>query len=138
MKQVWVKRATWSATAAATAGSALPTLVTAMPEPRSISELPSTSTTHATAGGGRVHGHGHTDAGRDGGGLARLELGGARTRQGGHQTALLGQGGSTGEDLGYDSHDVGLLRVWSLDAEGMPARHCQTGRMRATLAAPGG
>ena len=44
MKQVWVKRAACSATAETTRGAALPTLVTAMPEPRSISELPSTST----------------------------------------------------------------------------------------------
>ncbi|MDQ1111442.1 hypothetical protein QE418_000890 [Microbacterium testaceum] len=45
MKHVWVKAATCSCTALTTAGWALPTLVTAMPEPRSMSELPSTSTT---------------------------------------------------------------------------------------------
>src|SRR5215207_2654425 len=45
MKQVWVKAATCSCTAATTRGAALPTLTTAMPEPRSMSELPSTSTT---------------------------------------------------------------------------------------------
>src|SRR3954470_17387900 len=45
MKQVWVKAATCSLTASTTAGAALPTPVTAMPEPRSMSELPSTSTT---------------------------------------------------------------------------------------------
>jgi hypothetical protein len=39
-----VNRAVCSATAATTAGAALPTEVTAMPEPKSISELPSTST----------------------------------------------------------------------------------------------
>src|SRR4051812_20432398 len=44
MKQVCVKAATCSRTASTTAGAALPTLTTAMPEPRSISELPSTST----------------------------------------------------------------------------------------------
>src|SRR5690349_8269969 len=44
MKQVWVNAATWLETASTTLGAALPTLVTAMPEPRSISELPSTST----------------------------------------------------------------------------------------------
>src|SRR4051812_15819011 len=44
MKQVWVNAATCSRTASTTAGAALPTLTTAMPEPRSISELPSTST----------------------------------------------------------------------------------------------
>ncbi len=44
MKQVCVNRAACSATASATFGLALPTLVTAMPEPKSISELPSTST----------------------------------------------------------------------------------------------
>ena len=45
MKQVWVKRATCSCTRATTASAALPTVTTAMPEPKSISELPSTSTT---------------------------------------------------------------------------------------------
>src|SRR6478735_2427979 len=44
MKQVWVNAATCSDTAAATLGAALPTLVTAIPEPKSISEFPSTST----------------------------------------------------------------------------------------------
>src|SRR3954452_9632224 len=44
MKQVCVKAATCSRTASTNAGAALPTLTTAMPEPRSISELPSTST----------------------------------------------------------------------------------------------
>ena len=37
--------ATWSRTASTTAGALLPTVVTAMPEPRSMNELPSTSTT---------------------------------------------------------------------------------------------
>src|SRR5690349_11493774 len=45
MKQVWVNRSTCSCTAAATCGAALPTVVTAIPEPKSISELPSASTT---------------------------------------------------------------------------------------------
>ena len=44
MKQVWENLATWSRTASTTAGAAWPTLTTAMPAPRSISELPSTST----------------------------------------------------------------------------------------------
>ncbi len=44
MKQVCVNAATWSVTARTTCGAALPTLVTAIPEPRSMSELPSTST----------------------------------------------------------------------------------------------
>ena len=44
MKQVWVKSATCAATAAVTSGWAWPTEVTAMPEPRSMSWLPSTST----------------------------------------------------------------------------------------------
>src|SRR5688572_27890192 len=44
MKQVWVKRATCSCTLATTASAALPTLTTAMPEPRSIKELSSAST----------------------------------------------------------------------------------------------
>ena len=45
MKQVWVKLATCSATAETTRGDELPIVVTAMPEPRSISRLPSTSST---------------------------------------------------------------------------------------------
>src|SRR5687768_8106484 len=44
MKQVWVNAATCCWTASTTAGAALPTLVTAIPEPRSMNELPSTST----------------------------------------------------------------------------------------------
>ena len=44
MKQVWVKSATWACTRSTTRGAALPTVVTAMPEPKSISWLPSTST----------------------------------------------------------------------------------------------
>jgi hypothetical protein len=44
MKQVCVNRCTWSATASVTRGALLPTVVTAMPEPKSMSELPSTST----------------------------------------------------------------------------------------------
>ena len=44
MKQVWVKSATCSCTRSTTRGAALPTVVTAMPEPKSISWLPSTST----------------------------------------------------------------------------------------------
>ena len=45
MKHVCVNAATWPVTFSTTFGAELPTLVTAMPEPRSISELPSTSTT---------------------------------------------------------------------------------------------
>ena len=44
MKQVCVNAATWSVTRRTTSGALLPTLVTAMPLARSISELPSTST----------------------------------------------------------------------------------------------
>ena len=44
MKHVWVNCATCSCTAATTFGCALPTVVTAMPEPRSMSEFPSAST----------------------------------------------------------------------------------------------
>jgi hypothetical protein len=47
MKQVWENRPTWACTASTTRGAAWPTLTTAMPAPRSISELPSTSTTMA-------------------------------------------------------------------------------------------
>ena len=44
MKHVWVNSATWRVTLATTRGAELPTVATAMPEPMSISELPSTST----------------------------------------------------------------------------------------------
>ena len=44
MKQVWVNRPACSATRATTRGAALPTETTAMPDPKSISELPSAST----------------------------------------------------------------------------------------------
>ena len=44
MKQVWVNRPTWDRTASTTRGAAWPTLTTAMPDPRSMRELPSTST----------------------------------------------------------------------------------------------
>src|SRR3954471_19754247 len=44
MKQVWVNAATCSRTAVTTRGAALPTLTTAIPAPRSMKELPSTST----------------------------------------------------------------------------------------------
>lgn len=43
MKQVCVKAASCSVALATTASALLPTLVTAMPDPKSISELPSTS-----------------------------------------------------------------------------------------------
>ena len=43
MKQVWVNRSACSRIPAATRGALLPTDVTAIPEPKSISELPSTS-----------------------------------------------------------------------------------------------
>src|ERR1700688_2067075 len=42
-KQVWVKRSTCSVTAATTRGALLPTLVTEMPDARSIRRFPSTS-----------------------------------------------------------------------------------------------
>src|SRR4051794_33074341 len=45
MKQVWVNAATCSRTASTTCGAAFPTLTTAIPEPRSISELPPTPPT---------------------------------------------------------------------------------------------
>ena len=44
MKQVWVNCATCSVTRLTTRSALLPTEVTAMPEPKSMSELPSTST----------------------------------------------------------------------------------------------
>ena len=45
MKQVWVNSATCARTASTTRGDELPIVVTAMPEPRSISRFPSTSST---------------------------------------------------------------------------------------------
>ena len=45
MKQVWVKAATWSETASTTRAALEPTVVTAMPEPRSMRRLPSMSST---------------------------------------------------------------------------------------------
>ncbi|CKR15689.1 Uncharacterised protein [Mycobacterium tuberculosis] len=45
MKQVWVNSATCVRTASTTRGDELPIVVTAMPEPRSMSRLPSTSST---------------------------------------------------------------------------------------------
>ncbi|CAG6391616.1 exported hypothetical protein [Actinacidiphila cocklensis] len=45
MKQVWVKSASCSVALRTTAGALLPTEVTAMPEPKSISRFPSTSST---------------------------------------------------------------------------------------------
>ena len=47
MKQVWAKSATCRVTASTTRGSAWPTLATAIPDPRSISWLPSTSSSRA-------------------------------------------------------------------------------------------
>src|SRR6266516_2685046 len=44
MKQVWVNLATCSRTRSVTRGALLPTETTAMPEPKSMSELPSAST----------------------------------------------------------------------------------------------
>src|SRR3954452_10967380 len=44
MKRVWVKSATCSCTRDTTRGAAFPTDTTAIPEPKSISWLPSTST----------------------------------------------------------------------------------------------
>jgi hypothetical protein len=44
MKQVWVNLAACSATRADTRGAALPTETTAIPDPKSIRELPSAST----------------------------------------------------------------------------------------------
>src|SRR5206468_12058927 len=44
MKQVWVNLAACSRTRSATRGALLPTETTAMPEPKSMSELPSAST----------------------------------------------------------------------------------------------
>src|SRR5271165_6503235 len=45
MKQVWVKSATCARTASTTRGAELPMVVTAIPEPKSMNRLPSTSST---------------------------------------------------------------------------------------------
>ena len=45
MKHVWVNFSTWALTASTTRCALLPTLVTAMPDPKSIRLLPSMSTT---------------------------------------------------------------------------------------------
>ncbi len=61
MKQVWVKSATCSRTASTTRGEELPIVVTAMPEPRSMNRLPSTSSRMPPAGPGGEHRHRHPD-----------------------------------------------------------------------------
>ena len=137
MKQVWVNWATCAGTAATTAGCGVADRGD-RDAGAEVDQRVAVGVDHdAAAGGGGVDGHGQPDPGRDGGGLAGLELGGPRTRQGRHQTALLGQGGSTGEGLGYDGHGCGSFGL-SLDAEGMPVRHCQIGQPGATLAPSGG
>ena len=65
MKHVCVKSAACAATAAVTSGALAPTDVTAMPDPRSMSTLPSTSSMTAPAGPGHVDRQGRGDAGRD-------------------------------------------------------------------------
>ena len=50
-----MNRATCSVTRWTTSSALLPTEVTAIPEPKSISELPSASMHHAAAGGGHEH-----------------------------------------------------------------------------------
>ncbi len=64
MKQVWVNRATCWLTASTTAGTAWPTLTTAIPDPRSMRALPSTSTRIAPDASLDVEGEGGADAGR--------------------------------------------------------------------------
>jgi hypothetical protein len=87
MKHVWVKACTCSVTAATTDGALLPTVVTAMPEPKSISELPSASTTTPPRRPRRTRQRG-ADAAGDGSGLAGLKRC-ERARDGCHETTHL-------------------------------------------------
>ena len=81
--------ATCSRTASTTRGALLPTVVTAMPEPRSISELPSTSTTTPPPARRGEDRHRRPDARGDGGRLALHQLAGPRSGDIGHQQAVL-------------------------------------------------
>ena len=101
MKQVWVKAATCSCTPRTTDGAALPTETTAMPEPRSISELPSASTMTpppAAVDEDRQRG---ADAVGDGGLLAGQQLGRARAGDLGDEAAFLREGRAAGDGLGH-------------------------------------
>ena len=91
--------ATWSVTRRTTAGAALPTEITAMPEPKSISELPSTSTMHAAPGRLDEDRQHRADAVGDRGLLAGQQLLRPRSGDGGDEAALLGEGGAAGEGL---------------------------------------
>src|SRR6478735_4717746 len=97
MKQVWVKRSTCSRTPSTTCGAALPTPTTAIPEPRSISELPSTST--STPPPARS-----TNTGRT--------VPTPRARDLGDEEAVLGERGAAGGESG--GHGT-LLRVTRCD-----------------------
>ena len=89
MKQVWENRATWSRTASTTAGAAWPTLTTAMPAPRSISELPSTSTRMAPDASLDVHGQDRAHPGGHRGRPAPRQRLRFRARELGDQVPLL-------------------------------------------------
>ena len=94
MKQVWVKSRELLRTRSTTLGAALPTLVTAMPEPKSISELPSTSS--MTPPPARVTKTGSVvpTPGRHGGLLAREQLLRLRAGDRGDDAALLRKRGA--------------------------------------------
>src|SRR6478609_9533230 len=89
MKHVWVKSATCAVTRSMTRGAALPTVVTAMPEPKSMSWLPDVDE-DAAAGTLDVDGQAGGDTGRHGGRLAGLERGRLRAGDRGLQEPLLG------------------------------------------------
>src|SRR3954470_17720658 len=103
MKQVCVKARVCSITRSTTCGALLPTLATAMPEARSISELPSastrtpppaasTNTGEAPAPGGLYkHRRGGAHARRDVPRAARQLLQRPGSGDGGDEAALLGE-----------------------------------------------
>src|SRR3954466_8218362 len=138
MKQVWVNAATWSRTASTTAGALLPTVVTAMPEPRSMNELPSTSTTTPPPAAAppppaprarRVPRHDAADARRDRGRAPRGQLPRARSGHLRDQAAYLRQGRSAELGSGGGGHSSSMGREWLrlIPTVGRPGA-CRKGR----------
>ena len=111
--------ATCAATAAATRGLLLPTLVTAMPEPE-VDEGVAVDVDHdASAGGDDVRRQHGADAAGDGDVLAGRELTRARAGDLGDQPAFLGKGRSArhggGRSCGHDfssAFRAGLTGWW--------------------------
>src|SRR5215207_2879429 len=111
MKQVWVNWPTWSRTPATTRSAALPTLTTAIPEPKSIRELPSASTrtpppARATKTGSIVATPGAT--------AASLRASNARDRGPGISVTRRRSCASAGPPVG-SRLTVDLLGPWDLD-----------------------